>query len=134
MVFSVYMRPLKMVLSFKYLGIVISEVEDDWPTVIQKLVKESMVWQRMTSILSREGVRPQVSIFSFKSVTQSVFLFGVETWVVPPPHGTGPGGFPIPGGVATYRAYSMAEAGQKVVSREEAGDTVGDAVVETGGN
>ena len=32
-----------MVLSFKYLGRVISAVEDDWPEVIQKLAKARMV-------------------------------------------------------------------------------------------
>ena len=42
-----------MVPSFKYLGIVISSVEYDWPAVIQKLAKERMVWQRMSSILIR---------------------------------------------------------------------------------
>ena len=42
-VFSTYGCPLKMVLSFKYLGRVISAVEDDWPEVIQKLAKARMV-------------------------------------------------------------------------------------------
>ena len=41
--FSPYGRPLEMVLSFKYLGRVILEVEDDWPAVIQKLAKAQMV-------------------------------------------------------------------------------------------
>ena len=38
----------------------------------------------MTSILSREGDRPQVSEFFFKAVVQSMFLFGEEMWVVAP--------------------------------------------------
>ena len=32
----------------------------------------------------REGARRRVSVFLFKTVVQSVFLFGVETWVVTP--------------------------------------------------
>ena len=35
-------------------------------------------------ILSREGARPRVYGFLFKSVVQSVFLCGAETWVVIP--------------------------------------------------
>ena len=38
----------------------------------------------MTRILSREGERPRVFGFFFKSVVQSVLLFGVETWVLTP--------------------------------------------------
>ena len=36
------------------------------------------------SIFSREGSRPRVSRFFFKSVIQLVFFFGAETWVVTP--------------------------------------------------
>ena len=35
--------------------------------------------------------------FFFKAVVQSVLLFAADMWVVTPPHGTDPGGFPIPG-------------------------------------
>ena len=80
----------------------------------------------MSSILSREGARLQVYRFFFKAVIQSVFIFGAETWVVTPPYGMGPGGFPTPGGMATYGADSMAEAGQKVgVNLREGGDKRG---------
>ena len=73
-----------MVPSFKYLGRVLSTADNDWPAVIQNPAKARMVWQRMSSILSREGVRPQVSIFLFKSIVQMVLLFGAETWAVTP--------------------------------------------------
>ena len=46
--------------------------------------KERAAWRRMTRILSREGERPRVFGFFFKSVVQSVLLFGVETWVLTP--------------------------------------------------
>ena len=124
--FSAYGPPIDIVTSFEYLGRVILAVQDDWLAVIQKLAKAWMVWRRMSSILSGEGERPWVSRFFFKAVIQSVFIFGAETWVVTPPYGMGPGGFPIPGGMATYGADSMAEAGQKVgVNLREGGDKRG---------
>ena len=47
MVFSAYRRPLKMVTSFKYLGRVISAADDDWPEVVQNILKARMEWHRM---------------------------------------------------------------------------------------
>ena len=73
-----------MVPSFKYLGRVLSVAADDWPEVIQNLVKAQTVWRIMSRILSREGVSPRVSGFFFKAVVQSVLLFGAEMWVVTP--------------------------------------------------
>ena len=44
-------------------------------------------------ILSREGARPRVSKFFLKSIVQSVFLCGAETWVVIPHMGRVLGSF-----------------------------------------
>ena len=44
-------------------------------------------------ILSREGARPRMSGFFFKSAIWSVLLFGAETWVVNPRMGQILGGF-----------------------------------------
>ena len=52
--------------------------------VIRNLAKAWAVWMRMTKILSREGTRPRVSRFFFKDIVQSVFLFGVEIWMITP--------------------------------------------------
>ena len=83
-VFSAYGRPLEMVTSFRYLGRVISEVDNDWPAVVRNTENVQMVWRRMTRILSREGGRPRMSGFFFKLVVQSVLLFGADTQVVTP--------------------------------------------------
>ena len=56
--------------------------DDDWPEVIQNLTKARAVWRRMSRIMSRERARLRVSGFFFKSVIQSVLIFGAETWVV----------------------------------------------------
>ena len=53
---------------------------------------QTVLW-RMSRILSREGARLRVSGFFFKSLVQSVLLFGAETWVVTPRIGQVLGGF-----------------------------------------
>ena len=73
-----------MVTSFKYLGQVISETDDNWPTVVRNLARVKTVWRRMSHILSSEGATPRVYGFFFKSVIQAILLFGAETWVVTP--------------------------------------------------
>ena len=51
--FSAYGRPLEMVTSFKYLGQVISAVDDDWPAAVKNLAWARKVWSRISRILSR---------------------------------------------------------------------------------
>ena len=82
-----------MVTSFKYLGRVILETEDDWPSLVRNLAWANTVWRRILRVLIREGVTPLVSGFFFKAVIQVVLLFGAETWVVTPCIGTPLGGF-----------------------------------------
>ena len=68
-----------MVTSFKYMGQVISAMDDDWPAVVINLARAKTVWSRMSRILSREGVTSWVSDLFFKFVVQAVLIFGEET-------------------------------------------------------
>ena len=77
-----------MVISFKYLGRVISATYNNWPMVVSNLARAKTVWRRMSQILSREGATPRVSGFFFKDVIHAVLLFGAETWVFTPRMGT----------------------------------------------
>ena len=108
-VFSAYRHPLEMMNSFRYLGLVISAADEECLKVVRNLSWAKAVWKRMTRILSREGAEPRVSVFFFKSVVQSVFLFGSEIWVVTPHMGRVLGFFPGPGGAAAYRAAPAEE-------------------------
>ena len=58
--FSAYGLTLEMVTSFKYLGIVLSAADNEWPSVVKNLAKARMVWRRMSRIIVREGARPRV--------------------------------------------------------------------------
>ena len=91
--FSAYGCPLEMVTSFRYLGRVILEADEDWPEVVTKSYRARAFWRRMTRIFSREEAAPQVSGIFFKAVVQAVLLFGLETWVVVPQMGKSLRGF-----------------------------------------
>ena len=81
-----------MVTSFRYLGRVILESDDEWPAVVKNLSRARDVWRRMTRILSRDGLALRVSGFFFKDVVQAVLLFGSDTWLVTPCIGKSMGG------------------------------------------
>ena len=91
--FQAYGRPLVMVTLFKYLGRVLTAVDDNWPAVVGNLQKAQMSWAWMTRILEREGASPRVLGMFFKAVVQEVLLFGSETWVMTPDMGRALGSF-----------------------------------------
>ena len=84
MAFEVYGEQLQKIPSFKYLGRILMEGDDDWPAVAGNLGKARKSWGRMQRILSREGANKRASGNFFKAVVQQVLLFGAETWVVSP--------------------------------------------------
>ena len=84
MVLEVYGEQLQAVPSFKYLGRILTEGDDEWPAVARNLEKSQKSWGRLQGILSREGATKRVSGHFFKAVVQQVLLFGAETWVMTP--------------------------------------------------
>ena len=90
-------------------------MDDDCPAVIQNLTKAQKVWQIISRILRREGARPRVFGFFFKSVFQLVLLFGAEMWVVIPCIGRVLGGFQdkvprrLTGSLTLWRLYGRWE-------------------------
>ena len=66
--FQAYGEPLETLMSFKYLGRLLTEGDKYWPAVSGNLRKAIKCWVRMTSILIREGADPKVSgIYSNRS-------------------------------------------------------------------
>ena len=51
--FQAYGCPLENVMALKYLGRVITVVDDDWPVLVGNLQKARKSWGRMSRILSR---------------------------------------------------------------------------------
>ena len=52
--FQAYGISLETVLSFKYLGWVLSASYDNWPAVVANLWKDRIIWGRLSSILVQE--------------------------------------------------------------------------------
>ena len=69
---------------FRYLGRIITATDDDWQAVVSKLRKARKKWERMPSILRREGGNARTYGNFFKAVMQEVLIFGLETWVETP--------------------------------------------------
>ena len=82
--FEAYGEPLKNVTVFRYLIWVLTTVDDDWISVVDNLGKARNSWGRLSRILSREGADTRVLGHFYKEVSQGVFLFGAETWVLTP--------------------------------------------------
>ena len=83
--FEAYGKPLETLLSFKYLGRLMTTGDDDWQAVAGNLVKAQKSLGRLSRILSRAGGEAKwVSGKFFKAVVQALLLFGAETWVLIP--------------------------------------------------
>ena len=63
--FEVYGEQLQAVPSFKYLGRILTEGDDDWPAVAGNIGKARKSWGRLQGILSREGATKRVSVSLF---------------------------------------------------------------------
>ena len=77
-------RPLTSVLSFKYLGQILTASEDYFSAVVRNLCNAQKKWAWLLGVLGWEGSKTRVSRTFFKVVVQVVLLFGSETWVMKP--------------------------------------------------
>ena len=79
-----YDRPLDTVLSFKYLGRLLPETDDDCPAAIDNIWKARKSWFCLAWILGREGADTQTMGRFYVLAIQAILLFGSETWVMNP--------------------------------------------------
>ena len=76
---------------------------NDWKEVEHNLKRAQKKWVRLENILEREGLDRRTVGRFYVAVVQAMLLFGYETWVLNPPVGEIPRGFPPLGGVADGR-------------------------------
>ena len=71
-------------MSFKYLGILLSAMYDDW---MDKLQKSRKIWARLPRILGREDAYTRMSGRFYLTIVQTVLLFSADNWVMTPRNG-----------------------------------------------
>ena len=79
MAITAYGVPLTLVTSFKYLRIVLSAADNNWPAVISNLWRERHNWLRLTRVLSREGADDRTSVQIYLAMVQLVMMYRLET-------------------------------------------------------
>ena len=80
--FHAYGKKMRAVTEFRYLGRILTNTDDNCPSVAGNLRKARVTWGRLARILGREGADPKVSHNFYIAVTQQVLLFGAETWIL----------------------------------------------------
>ena len=80
--FHAYGKPMKAMSEFRYLGRLLTSMDDDWPEMAGNIRKARVSWGRLARVLGREGADPKMSRSFYTAVTQQVLLFGAETWVL----------------------------------------------------
>ena len=80
--FHAYGIQMRAVTEFKYLGRVLTNIDDDLPAMARNIRKARANWGRLERILGQEGVDPKVSRSFYTAMTQQVLLFGAESWVL----------------------------------------------------
>jgi 5'(3')-deoxyribonucleotidase len=69
--------------TFKYLGRIINDSDDDLPAVESQLQKARQVWARISRIIQKK-TNGNIKIMStfYKSIVQTILLYGSESWVL----------------------------------------------------
>jgi hypothetical protein len=73
---------LDKVRTYLYLGRILAYNNSDWPTVYRNLKKAHARWAQIVRVLDKEGASPRAKGFFYKTIVQSVLLYGCETWTV----------------------------------------------------
>ena len=73
---TAYGIPLAPFTSFKYLGRVFFESENDWTAVVSYLWRARQKWDRLTRVMRREGTYNRTSGWIYLAVVHSVIIYG----------------------------------------------------------
>ena len=80
--FMVEGTPLQSVQEFKYLGRILHEKDCDDSAINQNLKRARDRWGRIGRILSKKGANAKIMGIFYKTIVQSILLYGSETWVI----------------------------------------------------
>ena len=69
--------------SFRYLGTILDENDNDSHALTCQLARARARWGRIAHVvLQSDGVKPRLMGYFYKAVVQAIFLYGMETWVL----------------------------------------------------
>ena len=71
---------LERVNTFRYLGRILSQDDDDIRAVRTQIKKARGIWARVSQVLRADNVPPKISAKFYMAVVQSVLLYGSESW------------------------------------------------------
>ncbi len=71
---------LERVKSFRYLGRILAQDDEDIRAVRNQIKKACGTWARVGQVLQTDNTPPKVGAMFYKAVVQSVLLYGSETW------------------------------------------------------
>ena len=77
--FQAYRRPLVTVSEFKYLGRVLTDLDDNCLAVVGNLKKDRKPLAQMSQVLGQEGADPRTSGKFYKAVVQITLLLSAES-------------------------------------------------------
>lgn len=81
-VFTVNGIPIKHPKEFKYLGRIMEENDDDQAAINRNLQKARQKWGMIGRIFAKKGANSKVMGSFYKTIIQSVLLYGSESWVI----------------------------------------------------
>jgi len=73
---------IENVSEFQYLGRILHQADLDDATVAHNLRKAKTCWSHIYRILRSDGCSPHVMAYFYKTIVQSILLYGSETWVL----------------------------------------------------
>jgi hypothetical protein len=79
-IFSINGNPIENVSSFRYLGRMLCDDDNDWLAISTNLKKARTQWSMIARLLSRDGANYRTMGYFYKAIVQSVLLYGSETW------------------------------------------------------
>ena len=61
--------------SFKYFGMFLHQLDEDWPEVFQNIWRARQVWGWLGNLMRRNGVDPPITAKFYRVVVHAVLLF-----------------------------------------------------------
>jgi esterase/lipase superfamily enzyme len=71
---------LEKIESFRYLGRILAQDDEDVWAVRSQIKKARGTWARVGQVLQADNTPPKVSAMFYKAVVPSVLLYGSKTW------------------------------------------------------